>query len=179
MTIDTHAADAFMPSRASQEPVRYVEGLASYYGSLGHPAYRWSINETAPFQALDKPLSRCRVSMLTSGGISLCSVPGFEPMARNDHRLDAIPHDASSGDFQIHDAYYDHRDADRDLNCQFPIDRLRELVANGEIGSLSPRLWSGFMGRIYDRSKVVEDSAPAYVAELKADEVDLLVAVPA
>ena len=74
---------------------------------------------------------------------------------------------------------HEYSDADRDLNCQFPIDRLRELVAAGEVGSLAPRFWSGFMGRIYNRSKVLEESAPAYVAELKKDEVDLLIAVPA
>ena len=106
-------------------------------------------------------------------------MPGFDAMARNDHRLDAIPDSASSADFQIHDAYYDHADADQDLNCQFPIDRLRELVDAGEVGSLAPRFWSGFMGRIYNRSKVLEESAPAYVAELMKDEVDLLIAVPA
>ena len=168
-----------MQNRALREPVRYVEGLASYYGSMGHPAYRWTINDTAPWQPLEKPLNECRVSMLTSGGISMCSMPGFDPMARNDHRLDAIPEAASSTDFQIHDAYYDHADADQDLNVQFPIDRLRELVEAGEIGSLAARFWSGFMGRIYNRSKVLEESAPAYVAELEKDEVDLLIAVPA
>jgi len=168
-----------MQSQEFREPVRYVEGLASHYGSMGHPAYRWTVNDVAPWQPLGKSLSECRVTILTSGGISMCSMPGFDPMARNDHRLDAIPHSASSADFQIHDAYYDHADADRDLNCQFPIDRLRELVSAGEVGSLAPRLWSGFMGRIYNRSKVLEESAPAYVAELMKDEVDLLIAVPA
>ena len=100
-------------------------------------------------------------------------------MSKNDHRLDAIARDASSSDFQIQDAYYDHRDAEQDLNCQFPIDRLRELVDAGEIGDLAARFWSGFMGRIYNRSKVLEESGPAFVAELKKDEVDLLIAVPA
>jgi len=162
-----------------REPIRYVEGLAAYYGSMGHPAYQWSVYEDAPWHALSKPVSECRVTMLTSGGISLCAMPGFDPMARNDHRLDQIPVDSDAEDFQIHDSYYDHRDADRDINCQFPIDRLRELVEMGEIGSLAPRFWSGFMGRIYNRTKVLEESAPAYVAELKKDEVDLLIAVPA
>jgi D-proline reductase (dithiol) PrdB len=161
------------------EPVRYVDGLARYYGAMGHPPYQWSVYEDAPWHPLAKPVSRCRVSLLTSGGISLCSVAGFDPMARNDHRLDEIPEDVGAGDFQIHDSYYDHRDADQDINCQFPIDRLRELEASGEIGSLAPRFWSGFMGRIYNRTKVLEESAPAYVAELKKDEVDLLIAVPA
>lgn len=162
-----------------REPVRYVEGLARHYGAMGHPPYQWSVYEDAPWHPLPKPVSECRVTMLTSGGISLCAAPAFDPMARNDHRLDQIPREAAAGDFQIHDSYYDHRDADQDINCQFPIDRLRELEQAGEIGSLAPRFWSGFMGRIYNRTRVLEESAPAYVAELMKDEVDLLIAVPA
>jgi D-proline reductase (dithiol) PrdB len=146
---------------------------------MGHPPYRWSVYQDAPWHPLSKPVDRCRVTLLTSGGISLCSMPAFDPMSRNDHRLDEIPVEASAGDFQIHDSYYDHRDADQDINCQFPIDRLRELEASGEIGSLAPRFWSGFMGRIYNRTKVLEESAPAFAAELHEDEVDLLIAVPA
>ena len=84
-----------------------------------------------------------------------------------------------SGDFQIHDSYYDHSDADRDLNCIFPIDRLREMASEGEIGAVAPRLWSGFMGRIYKRQAVLEDKAPALALELKRDKVDLFVAIPA
>lgn len=164
---------------AGRAPISYVEGLARHYGAMGHPPYQWTINHSAPLHRLAKPVTACRVTMLTSGGISLCSMPAFDPMARNDHRLDAIRSDAASSDFQIHDAYYDHHDADTDLNCQFPIDRLRELASSGEIGSLAPRFWSGFMGRIYNRTKVLEESAPAFVAELSKDEVDLLIAVPA
>lgn len=168
-----------MKQEQVRQPISYVEGLARHYGAMGHPAYQWTVNETAPWHAHTKPIRQSRVTMLTSGGISLCSMPGFDPMARNDHRLDSIPSGASSSDFQIHDAYYNHADADVDINCQFPIDRLRELVAAGEIGTLAPRFWSGFMGRIYNRSKVIEESAPAFVAELIKDEVDLLIAVPA
>lgn len=164
---------------STQAPVSYVDGLAKHYGSMGHPPYQWTINQDAPLHRLTKPISQCRITLLTSGGISMCSMPGFDPMARNDHRLDAIPLETQASDFQIHDAYYDHSDAEQDINCQFPIDRLREMVVNGEIGSLAPRFWSGFMGRIYNRSKVIQESAPAFVAELKRDEVDLLIAVPA
>ena len=61
----------------------------------------------------------------------------------------------------------------------FPIDRLREFAAEGVIGAIAPRFWSGFMGRIYNRTKVLEESAPAFAEELAKDEVDLLIAVPA
>lgn len=161
------------------KPISYVDALNEHYGSMGFPPYQWTINDTAPLTRLQKPLNECRVSMLTSGGISQCSMPGFDPNARNDHRLDTVPQDASSSDFDINDSYYNHRDADEDLNCVFPIDRLRELADAGVIGSIAPRFWSGFMGRIYNRTKVLTESAPAFVKKLKEDAVDILVAAPA
>jgi D-proline reductase (dithiol) PrdB len=117
--------------------------------------------------------------MLTSGGISRRDAPPWNPQARNDLRLDAIASDAASDDFQVHDDYYDHRAVRQDLNCMFPIDRLRELAAEGVIGGVAPRLWSGFMGRIYKRGEVIGEAAPALAAELRKDEVDLFVLVPA
>jgi D-proline reductase (dithiol) PrdB len=146
---------------------------------MGFPPYEWTIHDTAPLTRLQKPLEQCRVSMLTSGGISHCSMPGFDPDARNDHRLDTVPQDVNSGDFDINDSYYNHTDAEKDLNCVFPIDRLRELADAGVIGSVAPRFWSGFMGRIYNRTKVLTESAPAFVKQLKEDAVDILVAAPA
>jgi D-proline reductase (dithiol) PrdB len=161
------------------EPIRYVDRLKAHYESQGFPPYDWTINEDAPLCRLDKLLSECRVSMLTSGGVSSCSAPAWNPQARNDFRLDAVEAQAQSDAFQIHDAYYDHSDADRDLNCVFPIDRLRELAAEGIIGAVAPRLWSGFMGRIYKRRAVIQEHAPALARELANDEVDLFLLVPA
>ena len=161
------------------EPIRYVDALDQHYGSMGFPPYRWTINDGAPLHRPAKTLSECRVAILVSGGISECSMPAFDPMARNDHRVDAISSDAPADGFQIHDAYYDHSDADRDINCVFPIERLREMAARGEIGSVAPRHWSGFMGRIYNRTKVIEESAPAFAEKLREDAVDVLLAAPA
>jgi D-proline reductase (dithiol) PrdB len=161
------------------EPIRYVEKLNRYYQSQGFPPYDWTVNESAPLTPLRKPLSDCRVSMLTSGGISRRAAPPWNPNARNDLRLDAIESDAPSSDFQVHDDYYDHRSVRQDLNCMFPIDRLRELVSEEVIESIAPRLWSGFMGRIYKRSEVTGVAAPALAAELRKDGVDLFVLIPA
>jgi D-proline reductase (dithiol) PrdB len=161
------------------EPIRYVERLEQLYRAQGFPPYKWTVNDDAPQVPLARPLAECRVSMLTSGGLSQRSSAPWNPNARNDFRLDAIAVDAPANDFQIQDAYYDHGDADRDVNCLFPIERLRELAADGTIGSLAPRLWSGFMGRIYQRRAVVEEHAPALAKELANDEVDLFLLVPA
>ena len=161
------------------DPIRYVDALAARYGAMGFPPYDWSRHDDAPLTPLEKPLAECTVTMLTSGGISQCSMPAWDPDARNDFRLDQIPGDADSGGFQIHDSYYDHSDADTDLNCVFPIDRLRELAEAGEIGAVAPRFWSGFMGRIYKRRAVMEEHAPALAMALKADGVDVFAGIPA
>jgi len=153
--------------------------LNNKYGSMGFPPYQWSENDSAPWTPMIKPLAECTVAMLVSGGISLCSAAPFDADARNDHRLDAVDPATPSDQYQIHDSYYDHADADRDLNCIFPIDRLSELAEAGEIGAVAKRHWSGFMGRTYNRSKVTGESAPAFVEQLKADGVDLLIAIPA
>ena len=160
------------------QPIKYVDALGEHYSSQGNPPYRWTINNAAPLTRLDKPLSECTVSLLTSGGVSQCAMPPFNPNARNDHRLDAIGQGTNAEDFQIHDSYYDHADAEADINCIFPIERLRELAAAGEIGNVANRLWSGFMGRIYNRSKVLEESGPAFADSLAEDGVDLLIAAP-
>ena len=161
------------------KPIKYVDALNEHYGSLGFPPYKWTINETAPLHRPQKPLRESTVSILVSGGVSQCSMPAFDPQARNDHRVDAIDKTAPADDFQIHDAYYDHTDADRDINCVFPLERLREMQSAGEIGKVAERMWSGFMGRIYNRTKVLQESAPTFVEKLKEDGVDVLLAVPA
>ncbi|MHA1113193.1 MAG: glycine/sarcosine/betaine reductase selenoprotein B family protein [Alphaproteobacteria bacterium] len=164
---------------SSQPPLSYTDMLREKYGSMGFPAYKWTVNEDAPFVPLAKPLAECRVSMLCSGGISLKSAPAWNPDARNDLRLDAIPSDSPSTGFQVHDNYYNDENVMADLNCLYPIDRLREFAADGTIGEVAPRLWSGFMGRTYIRRQVRDEAGPAFAAELKKDGVDLLVAVPA
>lgn len=161
------------------EPIRYVDFLNQKYRSLGFPPYQWTVNDSAPLTRLAKRLEACCVSMLTTCGASTLDAPPFDPDARNDLRLDAIASDTPSDRFQVHDNYYDHTDVRRDINCQFPIERLRELATARIIGRVAPRLWSGFMGRIYIRRAVTEEAAPAFARELARDGADLLVVVPA
>jgi D-proline reductase (dithiol) PrdB len=56
--------------------------------------------------------------------------------------------------------HYDHRHADQDINCVFPIDRLRELAAAGVIKGVSDR-HLGFMGYSQLLKDLYERAAPA------------------
>ena len=65
----------------------------------------------------------------------------------------------------------------RDINVTFPIDRLRELVGDGTVGSLSERFYS-FMGAQRVPKKIIEETGPE-VARLLLDEgVDAVLLTP-
>lgn len=69
-------------------------------------------------------------------------------------------------------------DAERDANCVFPLERMRELEASGVIGKLVDPAFS-FMGGIYSARKVREELAPQIVDELKRAHADAFFLVPA
>jgi D-proline reductase (dithiol) PrdB len=161
------------------EPVRYVELLNQRYQAQGFPPYQWTVNTDTTFTVPTVPLAESTVAMLTSGGVSHCSMPAWDAYAKNDLRLDEVDPASRAAEFQVHDSYYDTADAELDVNCVFPIDRLRELAAAGVVGAVAARHWSGFMGRIYSRRTVQEEAAPALAEQLRRDHVNLFLLVPA
>jgi D-proline reductase (dithiol) PrdB len=82
-------------------------------------------------------------------------------------------------DLMITHDYYDHADADRDLNIVFPAERLRELEAEGVVGKLSHTHY-GFMGHIDGRHihTLVSETAPEVAGLLRAQGVDAVLLVP-
>jgi D-proline reductase (dithiol) PrdB len=50
-----------------------------------------------------------------------------------DPSLRELPADTPAPEYMITHDYYDHTDADTDLNIVFPIDRLREFAREGVI----------------------------------------------
>lgn len=159
-------------------PVPYVDRLNHFYRSQGFPPYQWTINEGAPLTPMRKQLSECCIAMLTAGGVSRKDAPPFNPQARNDLRVDAIAADTPADFFAVNDDYYNHADAERDINCIFPVDRLRELATERLIGGVAAHLYSGFMGRTYNRTAVVKEAAPALAQKLRDDQVDAFVMIP-
>jgi D-proline reductase (dithiol) PrdB len=48
-------------------PISYMQRIRDYYLALGYPTpYRWAHYAEVPFQPLEKPLSRCRVALVTT-----------------------------------------------------------------------------------------------------------------
>ena len=75
-----------------------------------------------------------------------------------------IPAEAAAQDLRYDDSHYDHACVDRDLNCVFPIDRVRELAGEGRLGGLTARHFS--LGYSQALRELRERTIPALVREI-------------
>lgn len=159
-------------------PVKYIELTQAFFSAQGFPPYEWTLNETAPFTPFEKKLEECRVALLSTGGVYIKGKqPPFDP-DRNDLTFREIPKDIDVTELAISHNNYDHTDADRDVNCIFPIERFRELEGEGYIGELALVNYT-IMGRIFRRTALQSEMVPEILRRLKEDAVDVFFLVPA
>jgi D-proline reductase (dithiol) PrdB len=142
----------------------------------GHFASRR--NQSVAFHRVDKPQSALRVALATSGGLYVDGLQPFDMISHaGDDSIRWIPGDVATARLRFAHDHYDHTDPDRDPNCIFPLDRLRELAAEAAIGSVAPR-HVGFMGWIPNPARFAESVVPGVVSTLIADRVDAVVLTP-
>ncbi|NIO19364.1 MAG: hypothetical protein GTN76_01110, partial [Candidatus Aenigmarchaeota archaeon] len=131
-------------------------------------------NVDIPWTPLLKDTRDSRIALVTTAGVHLRSQPPFDMEDKEgDPIFREIPAGAQIDDLMITHNYYDHRDADQDINVVFPIKRLEELEREGVIGQVAPRHFS-FMGHIVGRyiETLVSRTGPEVAKRLKADSVD-------
>jgi len=134
-----------------------------------------------PFARSRKPLAQARVALLTTAGIHLTTQTPYDmENPDGDPSYREIPGDVDCAQIMITHQYYDHTDADTDLNVVFPLTHFRDLVQKQVIGSLAPRHF-GFMGHIdHGLINVLnERTAPEVAAKLRKDGVDFAFLTPA
>lgn len=135
----------------------------------------------SPWTPLAKPLKQSNVALVTTGGVHLKTQRPFNMDDKDgDAGFREIPLGSSSMDLDITHNYYDHRDADEDVNIVFPIERIKALEEMGDIGRANQRHFS-FMGHIINKQLdlLLNQSVPELVQLLKADEVDVVILSPA
>lgn len=142
--------------------------------------YRYRTVEPIPFARPRRPLRAACVGLVTTGGVH---EPGQEPFdvakKGGDVSFRVIPKGAGVSTLGIahkSDAF-DQTGFVADRNLGFPLDRLREMEADGSIGSLAPRAIS-FMGSISAPGRLVKETAPEAARLLAADGVDVALLVP-
>lgn len=122
-------------------------------------------------------LTQRRVALVTTAGLHLRGDRPFgQGDARNDYRV--IPGGAEAKDVVMSQlsTNFDRSGFQQDLNIVFPIDRLRELAASGEIGSAADFHYS-FMGAGSPVERM-EIKAREVAGLLKKDKVDAVLLTP-
>jgi hypothetical protein len=155
--------------------VRYIDKTREYYKGEGYDApYRWAHFDDIPFTRLAKPLSRCRVGVVTTGEMAVRDAP--LPVADNDPRRDPywLPADTPADRLYSRKTAYDrYATTLDDINAYLPLTRLRELADERRIGSVAPRFQTAFSQ--YSQRKTLEVDAPTILDWLREDRVDVAV----
>jgi D-proline reductase (dithiol) PrdB len=143
-------------------------------------AFPAQVNTQTPWVPLRRPLPELRVALVTTAGLH---VRGDRPFV-SDHRVPdqsyrALPSDTPAADIlQSHSSIgFDRSGIQRDLNVTYPVDRLRELVDRGEIGSLASTFYS-FMGALRTWDVLEGQTGPEVAERLRADGTDVVLLTP-
>ena len=155
-------------------PIDYIPRTRELYSD--YPAYRWVVNEDVPWAPLEKPLVKCRVALLSSGGVHHKDQKPFH--TKDDTSLREIPKDVAVGDLRVSHFGYRTRSAKKDPNCVFPIERMLELEREGVIGEFADPAYA-MMGGVYSSRRVGEELVPQVVERVTQARVDALFLVPA
>ena len=133
-------------------------------------------NDTAPFVRLEQPLRACRVAIVTTAGVHR---RGDAPFGPGEQTYRVIPVETPAADIiQSHTSIgFDRTPIMRDLNISYPIDRLRELVARGQLGGLAPNGYS-FMGAQRELTRIEGETGPEVARRLREDGADVVVMTP-
>lgn len=130
-----------------------------------------------PFTPLERDLAKSRVVLVTAAGVHRRDQEPFNIADDlGDLTFRVVNGDAGNSELMVTHHHYDHADADRDINCVFPLELLRELQSEGFIGEVAKE-HVGYMGYTMQLKKMYDEVAPQmaeYVdKKCKADVVVL------
>jgi len=133
-----------------------------------------------PGAALKMPLAKARVAVVTTAAFYRPDQPPFDTSIRGgDYSYRVIAADTDPGTLRIahrSDAF-DIRGIASDTNLALPLDRLKSLVDEGIIGSLTLRHFS-FMGSIAAPGRLIARTAPEVARMLREDAADAVLLTP-
>jgi len=131
-----------------------------------------------PWSPPSKPLCKSRVALVSTAGVHHSWQDPFD-MKDPDGDPSFREIGSHGNDLTITHDYYDHTDADLDINIVFPFERLHELVREGVVGEVAAAHYS-FMGHITGPhvGTLINRTAPEVARRLKADKVDVVLLTP-
>ena len=154
-----------------KNPVAYIERTRDYYGAQGFAsAYRYAQHDSAAFVQLPKPLSECRVGLVTTA--SAYHREDLEPRKVSSISALQPPEKLFTSDLSW-DKQATHTD---DVQSFCPITPLNNAAKQGLVSSLAPTVVCAPTEYSHRATKM--DDAPLVHEMLMKDEVDVVVLVP-
>jgi D-proline reductase (dithiol) PrdB len=163
--------------------INYIDRTHEYYRSLGYDkTYNYAQNKDIPFTPLKKPLSECRVTLVTTASFLLLDEEGHPMEAHrilgtNELEVFTAPSDWPADRIVSTSDDHDRYQTDmKDVNAFFPITRMQEFLKEGLFGSLSKNFYRTLPN--YSHRKTMEVDGPEILRQCLEDNVDVALLTP-
>ncbi len=166
--------------------------IQAYRGHLGDPADFPHRYDDTPFAPMTKPLSDCRVGLLTSSGHFVAGDDpqpfGVENMSQAEAEarigeflkvapeLSAIPFNSDQDDLVVRHGGYPTQAVAADYQVALPLSHLQSLAADGVIGEVAANAYS-FVGAA-SQVRLKKQVAAQWAERLHDEEIDVVLLVP-
>jgi len=163
-------------TRETANHVRYIDKTRAYYEAEGYgKPYEWAHFGWIPFTAFaaaGKPLSQCRVGVVTTSEMAR---RGAEVGPDDPRRLvyslpTGIPVDELFSRKAAYDRYATTLD---DVDSYLPLTHLQGFVDEGKIRAVAPRFQT--IHSEYSQRKTLTVDAPEILKQMREDRVDVAV----
>jgi D-proline reductase (dithiol) PrdB len=149
--------------------VSYMDRSREYYAAQGYTnPYAWVHFGDTPFTPLRKPLSECRVGLVTTAGPPTAGT--IETLLSKREPYTA-PSDPPPTQLYTNDLGWDKKATHtEDIDSYLPVNRISEFAAAGRIGAASPRFYG--VPTDYSQRNTVERAAPQILQWCREDKLD-------
>ncbi len=151
--------------------VSYIDRSREYYMAQGYKRpYAWAHYKDVPFAALEKPLAKLRIGLITTAGREWKTKAAPEPglIERIAYAQAASPPPQR---LYTDDLFWDKKATHtEDIDTFLPVNRLAEFAAAGRIGSASPRFYG--VPTDYSQSNTIGKDAPQILQWCREDRAD-------
>lgn len=159
--------DLDVPSR----DVPYMERTRDFYRAQGYTKdYQWAHYDDVPFSRLEKPLSECKVAVVTT------AMPDtvLGRAQRQVHSCASLPIPNSMYTDEL--SWHKTMTHTNDVASFLPLTQLKRCKEKGLIGELADRFHS--IPTEYSQRNTLENDAPEILARCQQDNVDVAILVP-
>jgi len=148
--------------------VSYIDRSREYYAAQGYSQpYAWAHHDDVPFAPLQKPLSACRIGLVTTSGKMEAQGP---PRTSDLYAMATEP--APTRMFTAHLFWDKVATHTEDVDSFLPLNRLSEYAAGGRIESVSPRFYG--VPTDYSQGQISRFHTPKILEWSREDGVDAM-----